>query len=366
MSFDGRGRYYRWDKRDLVTDYHRLSAHQVAKALNPALPGWYAWQWSRNGEQIASIYIEIDPGAGGVRLHYNYQQQPVEPYLIRWTTTTPHYGGQRYWWLCPICHQSCAHLYGGKLFACRRCQHLTYESAQTGDPRRERIERRLRAIRRRLGGDGGLWDPLPDKPRYMHFDTYLRLVWEYHKLETVFWGEFSLMAGLADEHPDLRDLTEEAWADYQRAPSDPPADLLRRMVASLPADDQPPPHRRQPTRRTLGQTAKAAEIPLAFAQEAQQEGLLRPDAGRTVRRKRYRPKVASWLAKLHTLRQAGYTWDDLRAWTRRRFLPEHAHERRWPAGYEPQTRTGPAECRACPTIAPAPTATGMSAATFAG
>ncbi len=333
MSFESRGRYYRWNKRDLVTDYHRLSAHQVAQALNPARPGFYAWQWSRDGKQTASIHIEMDPDAGGVRLHYNYQKEPVEPYLVRWTTTTPRYGGQRYWWLCPACGRRCAYLYSGKVFACRICYGLTYESAQTGDPRRERIERRLRTIHRRLGGTGGLWDPLPDKPRYMHFDTYMRLFWEYHNLETVFWGEVGLSLGAADEHPDLRELTEEAWADYQRAPSDPPADLLRRMVASLPADDQPPPHRRQPTRRTLGQTAQAAEIPLDFAQEAQQEGLLRPDGGRTARRKRYRPKVASWLVKLHRLRQAGYTWPELRAWSARRFTPGHEHERRWPAGY---------------------------------
>lgn len=335
MGFDGRGRYYRWDKRDLVTDYHRLSAHQVAQALNPAHHNWHAWQWSRDGKQVASIHIEVAPEVFGVWLHYTYQQQPVEPYLVRWTTTAQHYGGQRFWWLCPSCGRRCAHLYSGKVFACRICQQLTYESAQTGNPRRERVERRLRAIHRRLGGTGGLWDPLPDKPRYMHHDTYLRLCWEYQRLETVFWGEVSLSVGLADEHPDLRDLTEEAWADYQRGPDAPPADLLRRWLVDLHADEQP--RHRRPTRRTLGQTAKAAEIPLAFAQEAQQEGLLRPDGGRTARRKRYRPKVASWLVKLRTLREAGYTWAELRAWSERRFTPGHEHERRWPAGYAAAT-----------------------------
>ena len=284
-----------------------------------------------------NIHIEVAPEAGGVRLHYSYQKQPVDPYLVRWVSTTPHYGGQRYWWLCPSCGRRCAYLYGGKIFACRTCHDLTYASAQSGDPRRERVERRLRAIQRRLGSSGCACDPLPEKPPHMHHSTYLRLWWEYDKLLPVFWGEVGLQAGLTDEYSDqgLAALTDLAWADYQRAPAEPPADLVERTLARLHEDEERPPARRRPVRRTLPATAKIAEIPVAFAREAQAEGLLRPDAGRTARRKRYRPKLASWLAKLHTLRQAGYTWADLRAWVARRFLPEYEAERRWPAGYLP-------------------------------
>ena len=342
MFKSNRGCYYRWDKKRKTSDYLRLSAHQVATALDPTRPSWRSWAWWRDAEkldQIASIDIEVAPAEGGVRLHYKYHQQPVDPYLVRWAITTPRYGGQRYWWLCPACGRRCAYLYGGKIFACRRCHNLTYASAQSGDPRQERVERRLKAIHRRLGGDGGIFDQLPEKPPHMHLSTYMRLYWEYDQLLPIFWGELSLSVGLTDEDSDLplAKLTDLAWGAYQRARTEPPADLVERILARLPDDeDEQPVERRRPVRRTLHQTAKAAEIPLDFAREAQQEGLLRPDAGRTTRRKRYRPKVASWLAKLHTLRTAGYTWEDLRAWTARRFLLEHEYERRWPAGYAPE------------------------------
>ena len=87
------------------------------------------------------------------------------------------------------------------------------------------------------------------------------------------------------------------------------------------------------SRRTLGQTAEVAGASYAFAKEAEREGLIQPDAGRGKRRKRYRPKVASWLKKLHVLREAGASWDEIRAWTCSRFQPGHEHEVRWPQGY---------------------------------
>jgi hypothetical protein len=178
----------------------------------------------------------------------------------------------------------------------------------------------------------------------MHWDTYMRLAIEYERLQVLMWGELAInlgvdllgpMPGAPLSRAETAEALETLWADYRRNPTAPPADLVARTLDRLHEADQPVARRRSPVRRTLGQTAKTAEIPLDFAREAQREGLLRPDAGRTKRVKRYRPKVACWLGKLHTLRRAGLSWADLRAWTARRFLPEHEHERRWPAGYAP-------------------------------
>lgn len=72
-------------------------------------------------------------------------------------------------------------------------------------------------------------------------------------------------------------------------------------------------------------------MPWAFAKEAVGVGLLRPDWQRGRYHRRYRPKLAQWLAKLHRLRAAGLSWDEICAWTQRRWRPEHAHERTWPA-----------------------------------
>lgn len=337
MGLDGRGRHYRWYKKDLVSDYLRLDAHRMIAPHATADVQRYAgsWQWLRDGRQIASLVYIILPGRRAVELRYNYRGQPVEPYLVHWSISYPHYGGQRYWWLCPRCGQRCAHLYGGHPFLCRRCQGLTYASAQSGDPRRERAERRMIQIRRRLGADAGLINPLPDKPPHMHWATYYKLLREYEQLQVISWGEMALLLGLGGEQ-DLAYLVDHTWSEYQRgqAPEPPTAEEIAALLAEVqPAAE--PPARRRPARRTLGQIAKVAAVPVDFAREAQAEGLLRPDAGRSTRRKRYRTKVASWLLKLHRLRQAGCTWPELRAWAARRFTPGHEHERRWPAGYDP-------------------------------
>lgn len=100
----------------------------------------------------------------------------------------------------------------------------------------------------------------------------------------------------------------------------------------MPKADPPAPQlvRRDPVGWALGQLTRQAGVPLAFAKPAEAASLLRPDAGRTGRRKRCRAKLASWLAKLHALRGAGYGWHEIRAWTGRRFEADHEHERRRP------------------------------------
>ena len=193
------------------------------------------------------------------------------------------------------------------------------------------------AIRRQLGahtGSGWPCDPLPDKPRGMHWDTYDRLLCEYHNLDDLRMMAFTVKAFVllgqpADLLPgsaaDYRETIQEAYAHYRRNRDHGPA--------FAPLDETSDPAPDVPERLTLGELAERAGVPFAFAQEAQREGLLRPDAGRTKRAKRYRGKLAAWLGKLYELRAAGLAWADLREWAAQRFTPGHAHERRYPAGY---------------------------------
>ena len=89
----------------------------------------------------------------------------------------------------------------------------------------------------------------------------------------------------------------------------------------------------RPEKLTLGELAKAAGVPYAFAKEAQAQVLIRPDRGRETRVKRYRSRLANWLGKLHGLRDEGYDWDELRAWSARRFQPGYEDERKRPRPY---------------------------------
>ncbi len=59
------------------------------------------------------------------------------PLAVTWTH--PHYGGRRWWWICPLvvdgvyCRRRVGKLYlppGGQYFGCRHCYQLAYTSSQ--------------------------------------------------------------------------------------------------------------------------------------------------------------------------------------------------------------------------------------------
>jgi hypothetical protein len=93
---------------------------------------------------------------------------------VSFDLTPCNYGGHRTWFLCPRCWKRVAVLYGaGKYFLCRHCYDLTYSSQQ--ENRADRLMRKARKIRERMGGGASLIDPFPDKPKNMHWKTYWRL-----------------------------------------------------------------------------------------------------------------------------------------------------------------------------------------------
>ena len=134
-----------------------------------------------------------------------------------------------------------------------------------------------------------------------------------------------------DDMPPLEEgarLIKSAKREFRVHRLDPyrmPARFYRMASYLLDDEDKAP-----PTRLTLGEIAKAAGVPYEFALEAQREGLIKADSGRGTRKRGYRPKLASWLEKLYVLRSSGFTWDDLKAWARRRWQPGHEDERQYP------------------------------------
>lgn len=146
-------------------------------------PGWSGgYQWSREGEQVASIQIRADDSD----LHLSYR---IRVGGGEWTTvaeTVPiaqapcRFGGSRPYFLCPGivngvgCRRRVAKLYGaGRYFLCRHCYRLVFPSQR--EDTLDRTRRRAAKIRRRLGGDPDLISPFPERPRGMWHRTFERL-----------------------------------------------------------------------------------------------------------------------------------------------------------------------------------------------
>jgi hypothetical protein len=90
--------------------------------------------------------------------------------------TRPHFGGLRWWFVCPHLNRRVRKLYlplGGHHFWSRRAYELAYASQR--ETKFDRALRRARKLRLRLGGDPAD-DEYPDKPPRMRWATYNRLM----------------------------------------------------------------------------------------------------------------------------------------------------------------------------------------------
>jgi hypothetical protein len=161
----------------------------------------FGWNWSRNGETIASIQIRTE--VGRLLLKYLSRSRGDEwrsmEYPVWLESTACNYGGKRAWFICPVqgCGRRVAILYGGSVFACRHCHLLAYQcQRETYD---DRAMRRADAIRQRLGWGAGIANPPGGKPKGMHWRTYERLKAEHDAFARVSWKGVAERIGLMNQ-----------------------------------------------------------------------------------------------------------------------------------------------------------------------
>ena len=106
---------------------------------------WGGMNWNRNGEQTGSIGFVVSTHPGDEYIRFQYTQTDRHSgekteldYKARLEWTSCHFGGRRWWFICPlvvnsrVCNRRVGVLYlvSGKYFGCRHCHNLTYESSK--------------------------------------------------------------------------------------------------------------------------------------------------------------------------------------------------------------------------------------------
>lgn len=206
MGGIGSGRYYRWQsKKPTVEDALTINLSRLKWKWGVAHSGDVVW--SHNGEKIACIGYRLDTLDDydpKVTFSYTRNDTPYK-YDVQLAYTTPHYGGKRLWFICPLvtnnrlCNRRVSKLYlpsGASYFGCRHCYQLAYQSQNETDY--DRLMRKAWKVQRRLQGDtkyaGNLF--FTPRPKGMHEKTYRRLHNKMTRLSdtgtTIAFGRFGV------------------------------------------------------------------------------------------------------------------------------------------------------------------------------
>ena len=147
--------------------HHRLDVRELARSGLLSGSGTITWP---DGH-----HVTINGDGHSVALSYDINGKEFQE-RVSISKTAVHLGGHRAWFLCPGCDRRIAALYFAKQFRCRHCHDLRYASQR--DTPRFRAISRIQRTRKKLGGSENLLQPRPSRPRYMHAQTYQRLLRE--------------------------------------------------------------------------------------------------------------------------------------------------------------------------------------------
>jgi hypothetical protein len=98
--------------------------------------GTWRWTYFEFG-----VHYSVHTCYSELRVCFEHSGSMAE-HAIPLVATKPHYGGIRWWFLCPKCNQRVSTLHKPREtygFFCRRCHNLTYESSQSSGTKKERL-----------------------------------------------------------------------------------------------------------------------------------------------------------------------------------------------------------------------------------
>jgi hypothetical protein len=133
---------------ETVEDALRLDLAQpaVRKALERRVSSDGTWTWSCGGSNIAAVGFRWARFSSRLYLRYACNGRAITQ-TIALERSTPNFGGQRWWFICPVNGQRVRALYlpsGATRWASRVAHDLRYESQRTSGP----FTRLVRQLRR--------------------------------------------------------------------------------------------------------------------------------------------------------------------------------------------------------------------------
>jgi hypothetical protein len=173
--------------------------------------------WSQRGEECGNINFDVNTVQSPPTMTLRYStsergsgERVDMNYSVTLTTTTPHYGGIRWWFICPAkgCGKRVGKLYGGSIFACRTCHNLSYPSQNQSPP--FRLLDQAQNIHRSLEKDMDWWGCIPPKPKGMHQKTFQRKVAKMKRLSRA--ANSAMMQHYSND-PQTMQLAQDVFYD---------------------------------------------------------------------------------------------------------------------------------------------------------
>ena len=193
MGGRGSGRRSSYDGKPETSDSMPLDIRKITRAGLWVAGNSFSWQWLVNDRAVAGIRIRMDWQSMVLSYRIKSTDEVVEQ-RVQTQTSPCHLGGERRWFTCPQCSKRVALLYApGRYFSCRECYGLGYATQKEGAG--DRAASRANKLRKRLGWDAGILNGNGDRPKGMHWKTYLQLKAEHDRLVQISYYDMGRKLG---------------------------------------------------------------------------------------------------------------------------------------------------------------------------